>query len=187
MPRRPTNPLAAASRLLVDGTNLLHALHRDGEPLAAPAVVGRLRALVPAGVAVVVVLDGSPAPGEPSRRVVSGVEVHHAGRRPADDLLRQLAAARSSGTLVVTDDGALGADLRAIGASTAGTAWLAGRLARQRLGAPAAGRPAAPPTPASPRAGWDAGPDAEPDRPAWRPGRGATAKRGNPRRGHPRR
>jgi len=178
MTRHPPDPLHAASRLLVDGTNLLHALGRGPQPLPSAAVVGRLRALVPPGVTIVVVLDGPPAPGGGDRRVASGVEVRHAGRRPADDLLRELVGARPEGTLVVTDDGALAADLRAIGASTARTAWLAGRLARQRLDAPAAGRPAPPRPSAVPDR------DAEPERPAWRPGRRATVKRGNPRRGH---
>ena len=178
MSRRPLDPLLGASRLLVDGTNLLYALAGGPRPLPPTAVVGRLRALVPAGVRITVVLDGSPAPGARDRQVASGVEVRHAGRRPADDLLRELVAASPSGTLVVTDDGALAADLRATGASIAPTSWLAGRLARQRLGAPAAGRPTPVREPAEPER------DAGPERPAWRPGRRATVKRGNPRRGH---
>ena len=178
MPRRRPDPLLGASRLLVDGTNVLHALGDGTRPLPPAAVVGRLRALVPAGVRIVVVLDGTPAPGAPDRGITSGVEVRHAGRRPADDLLRELAVAAPAGTLVVTDDGALAAALRAIGASIAPTSWLATRLARQRLGAPAAGRPMPAQAPRVPDR------DAEPERPAWRPGRRATVKRGNPRRGH---
>jgi hypothetical protein len=175
MPRRRTNPLQAASRMLVDGTNLLHALG-DSVPLPPAAIVGRLRALVPPAVGLVVVLDGTPAPGARERHLSSGVEVRYGGRRSADAVLRDLVAAGPAGTLVVTDDRELAAGLRALGADIASTAWLAGVLGRQRLGAPAAGRPG-PVVAAAPEDHA-----AALDRPGWRPGRGATAKRGNPRR-----
>ena len=176
---RPLDPLAGVTRLLVDGTNLLHAIRRGPEPLPPTALTGRLRAIVAPGIGVVVVLDGSPAPGAIGRRIASGVEVRYAGRRPADDLLREMVAPAPEGTLVVTDDIALAESLRALGARTARAAWLAGRLARQRLESPSAGRPRAPLMPESPNA------EDEPERPAWRPGRGATTKRGNPKRGRP--
>jgi hypothetical protein len=179
MPSRRPDPLQAATRLLVDGTNLLYALNRGAPqpaPLPAPAVVGRLRALVPPGVAVVVVLDGAPAPGARDRRLVAGVDVRYAGRRPADALLRELVAAGHAGTLAVTDDRELAAELRALGADVAATSWLASLLARQRLGAPAAGRPTAPAATPPPEV------DEDRPRPGWQPGRGATVKRGNPRR-----
>jgi hypothetical protein len=195
--RRPSDPLAGATRLLVDGTNLLHALAEGGARLPAAALIGRIRALVPPGVAVTIVLDGAPAPGAVDRRVASGVEVRHSGRRPADDVIRELAAADPEGVLVVTDDGALAGALRALGARTAGTAWIAGRFGRQHLEAPAAGRPRSPAPPpagagrgapgvARPRGSGagSAGPDEDPA-PGWKPGRGSTRKRGNPRRGHP--
>jgi hypothetical protein len=174
---RPTaDPLDGTIRLLVDGTNLLHALARGPDPLPAAALIGRLRALVPAGVAVTVVLDGSPAPGGAGRRVAAGVEVRHAGRRSADALLTDLTAARPAGVLVVTDDQALTAALRSLGARTVRSRWLADRLGRQRLVAPAAGR-SRPPAPAQP-------PDETgEDRARWKPGRGATRKTGNPKRG----
>jgi hypothetical protein len=176
MTRRSADPLAGTTRLLVDGTNLLHALARGREPLPAAAVTGRLRALVEPGVAITVVLDGSPAPGAAERRVAAGVEVRYAGRRSGDALLGDLAAARPDGTLVVTDDHELGVGLRAVGARTARTAWLAERLGSQRLEAPAAGRsrPPGPPPGAA---------DGDEDTPRWKPGRGATRKTGNPKRG----
>jgi hypothetical protein len=177
MARRDADPLAGATRLLVDGTNLLHALARGGDPLPAAAVTGRLRALVQPGVAITVVLDGTPAPGATERRIASGIEVRYAGRRPADALLGDLAAMAPEGTLVVTDDHALGVGLRALGARTARTAWLAQRLGRQRLEAPAAGRPRSPAPPP---------PGDEDDAPRWKPGRGATRKTGNPKRGRAR-
>ncbi|MDA8237857.1 MAG: hypothetical protein M0T75_08255 [Chloroflexi bacterium] len=180
MPRASADPLRGTSHLLVDGTNLLHALGRGRGPLPAVALTGRLRALVPPGVTVVVVLDGAPAPGAAGRRVTSGVEVRHAGRRSADAVLRELAAASPDGTLVVTDDLALGASIRATGARTVRAGWLAERLAGQRLGAPAVGRPMPPPATMS----LDGAPGADRDEgPRWKPGRGATRKTGNPKRG----
>jgi hypothetical protein len=183
MPRPSADPLAGATRLLIDGTNLLYALARRGGPLPTVAVTGRLRALVPPGVAVTLVLDGSPAPGGISRRLTSGIEVRYSGRRSADALLGDLAAGpagSSDSTLVVTDDNDLAANLRAAGARTARTAWLAERLSRQRLEAPAAGRPR-PPAPA-PSAG-SGSPGSDDNAPRWKPGRGATKKTGNPKRG----
>jgi hypothetical protein len=140
-------------------------------------VIGRLRALVPPGVAITVVLDGAPAPGATERRLASGIEVRYSGRRPADALLGDLAAMAPEDALVVTDDHALGVGLRALGARTARTAWLADRLGRHRLEAPAAGRARPPATPATPGDGDDA------DARRWKPGRGATRKTGNPKRG----
>jgi hypothetical protein len=176
--RHPADPFKDTTRLLVDGTNLLHALARGGDRLPSAAVIGRIRALVPAGVAVTIVLDGPPAPGAHERRVASGVEVRHSNRRPADDVLRDLVAMAPEGTLVVTDDRELGHGLRMAGARLAGTPWLAERLGQQRLEAPAAAR-ARPPAPAR-------RPDEADDTAVrWKPGRGATRKTGNPKRGRP--
>jgi hypothetical protein len=195
MPRPGPDPLEGTARLFVDGTNLLHALGRarggtptEGAPLPAAAIVGRLRALVPAATAVTIVLDGMPAPGAIGRRVTSGVEVRYAGSRSADALLHDLARTTPNPelTLVVTDDIELGRALRALGARTAHGSWLAGRLDRQRLVAPAAGRPK---PPLVGRAGAGSGgtaADEDGDAPRWKPGRGATKKTGNPKRGHPR-
>ncbi len=185
---RDSDPLREATRLLVDGTNLLHALARDGGRLPAAALIGRIRAFVPPGVAVTIVLDGPPAPGATERRVTSGIEVRHANRRSADDVLRDLVAVEPQTALVVTDDRELAGSVRAAGARVTGTHWLAERLASQRLEAPAAGRTRAP-APPRPGAGRGApsptGPADAPDNERrWHPGRGATRKKGNPRRGH---
>jgi hypothetical protein len=195
MPRSAPDPLLGTARLFVDGTNLLHTLGRarggapaDGAPLPAAALVGRLRALVPAATAVTIVLDGMPAPGAIGRRVTSGVEVRYAGSRSADILLHDLARTTPNPelTLVVTDDIELGRALRRLGARTAHGSWLAGRLDRQRLVAPAAGRPK-PPSAANSAAGAGADRDGgDDDARRWKPGRGATKKTGNPKRGHPR-
>jgi hypothetical protein len=195
MPRSAPDPLEGTARLFVDGTNLLHALGRarggalaEGAPLPAAALVGRLRALVPAATAVTIVLDGTPAPGAVGRRVTSGVEVRYAGSRSADVLLHDLARTTPNPelTLVVTDDIELGRSLRALGARTAHGSWLAGRLDRQRLMAPAAGRPRPPLAGRAEPGSGRAVAEADGDAPRWKPGRGATKKTGNPKRGRPR-
>jgi hypothetical protein len=80
----------------------------------------------------------------------------------------------TAGLLVVTDDVALRNALRDRGARTAGSAWLIGRLQRSKLSSPSVGnrRP--------PRGSVE-----EEERAGWAPGRGATTKKGNPRRGRP--
>jgi hypothetical protein len=178
--------LEGIERLVVDGNNVLFALRRSPTPLPAAALIGRLRAIVPPSVAVVVVLDGAPEHGLVSRRVASGVEVRYAGRISADEVIARLVEQsypdRGLGTLVVTDDIELSNSIRRAGGRTVGNRWLIGRLESQRLSAPAIGRPA-PPTPsgASPDSRPDSDSDA-PEAPRWSPGRGATRKRGNPRR-----
>lgn len=184
----PRDPLTGTDRLLIDGTNLLHALSR--KPGAAPqaALIGRLRAIVPASIGIELVFDGAPDRGMRGERVASGLIVRHAGRRSADEVLlslvdetRAVAGAAATGALlVVSDDHALRASLRAKGARTAGSAWLLGRLERPKLSAPSVGNRRPPPVS---RPTEERDPDVE--RPGWNPGRGATTKRGNPRRRRP--
>jgi hypothetical protein len=183
----PRDPLIDTDRLLVDGSNFLHALARRGGPAPQAALIGRLRAAIPPAVGIELLFDGPPDPGMRDARIASGLIVRHAGRRSADEILLGLVdqargaagAAGAVGILVVTDDRELRSALRAKGARTAGTAWLLGRLERRRSAAPSVGN-RRPPSPAS------AGQAAEEDdgRP-WKPGRGATVKRGNPRRRRP--
>ena len=190
--------------MIVDGTNVLYALRRSPAPLPPAALIGRLRAIVPPGVEIVVVLDGSPEHGLVSRQVASGVVVRYAGRWTADEAITGLAehesAAGRAGLLVVTDDIELAASIRRAGGRTVRNGWLLDLLGRQRLSAPSAGRPAAPeaprgqgsarPTPgigASARSAAGSGPsgddsDADAGAPRWSPGRGATRKTGNGRR-----
>ena len=140
--------LEGITRLVVDGTNVLYALTRSSSPLPPAALIGRLRAIVPPGVAVVLVLDGSPEHGLVSRRVASGVEVRYSGRFTADEVILRLTehdfAADSAGLLVVTDDFELAASVRRVGGRTVRNGWLIDRLGRQRLSAPSTGRPMAP-------------------------------------------
>jgi hypothetical protein len=172
------DPLAETDRLIVDGSNLLPALARRGGAVPAAALIGRLRAAVPPAVAVELVFDGAPDPGLRGERIASGVVVRYSGRRTADeviiDTVGSVGRATAERLLIVTDDRELGGAVRARGARTAGTAWLIGRLERPRLASPSVGNrrpPAAPPTTGE-----------DPDRDPWQPGRGATTKRGNPRR-----
>ena len=191
---RDRDPLAATDLLVIDGTNLLHALSRT--PGAAPpaALVGRLRSIIPAAIGIELVFDGPAEHGLRNERIAAGVRVRYAGRRTADavivtrldDVRRDDGPEGTHALLVVTDDRDLRHAAHLRGARTAGAAWLLGRLDTPRLAAPSAGnpRPAAPPRrPAGTRT--DAGSDVdEPDgdRPRWQPGRGATTKKGNPRK-----
>ena len=167
-------------------------------PFPRAALIGRLRAVVPPGVAITVVLDGSPEHGLVARHIASGVEVRYSGRFTADDLIARLLdghGPEAAGTLVVTDDIELGQAVRRFGGRTARTGWLIGKLERQRLVAPTAGRPGLVPQAGSTigqgrrsgsNQGAGAGADgaanpADPDGPEparWAPGRGATRKRG---------
>jgi predicted RNA-binding protein with PIN domain len=152
--------LEGVERLVVDGTNVLHALRRSTTPLPAAALIGRLRAIVPPGVSVIVVLDGSPEHGLASRHVASGVEIRYGGRFTADEVIARLVeyefAASSPGTLVVTDDIELTGIVRRSGGRTTRNGWLIDRLDRQRLSAPSIGRPRAqrPNKPNEPPRGW---------------------------------
>jgi predicted RNA-binding protein with PIN domain len=167
--------LEGVDRLVVDGTNVLHALRRSADPLPAAALIGRLRAIVPAGVAVVVVLDGSPEHGLVSRRVAAGVEIRYSGRSTADELIIRLAerdfAEEAAGLLVVTDDHGLANAVRRVGGRTVRNGWLIEMLGRQRIASPSVGRPTTPPF--------------DPDRPTstWTPGSRASLKGTPPRAG----
>ena len=138
MPQPDRDPLAATGRLLIDGTNLLHALSRT--PGAAPpaALIGRLRGAIPAAVAIELVFDGPPERGLRDERIASGLTVRYSGPRTGDaviigliDDVRLLDGADGTATLlVVTDDRDLRHGSRLRGARTAGSAWLLGRLGR---------------------------------------------------------
>ena len=197
-----TDPLVGTERLLVDGSNLLYALGRGkGGPAPAATLVGRLRAVIPAAIRIEIVFDGPPDRGLHGTRIASGLTVRHSGRYSADSLIDRLVAdaigtggtpdaAHAAGTaiLVVTDDIELSRSVRRRGARTAGAAWLTRRFDRQVLSAPAIG--AKRPARDTARTGPSSGPGPsqgsdDDDRPRWQPGRGATKKTGNPKRGRP--
>ncbi len=180
MPYKTADPLASTEWLLVDGTNLLHALSKSSVAAPRSALIGRLRGVVPAPVAIDVVFDGPAEAGLRGERIASGLRVRYSGRRTADDLLLSLVDETRStdgpeGTaavLVVTDDRDLRHALHLKGARTARTSWLLGRLDRTTTRSTKP-RPAAPP---------GQGDDDADDGPRWEPGRGATVKKGNPRK-----
>jgi hypothetical protein len=177
-PGARTNPLIGTERLLVDGTNLLHALRR-GAPAAPPTtLIGRLRGVIEMPTRIELVFDGPPDPGLGHTRIASGLTVHYSGRISADALLANLVreAEHPDTILVVTDDIDLRHEIGRRGGRTASARWLVGRLERSRLAAPSVGqpKPALPPPPSA-----DSDDDAAS---TWRPGRGATAKKGNPKR-----
>ncbi|HEY8167911.1 MAG TPA: hypothetical protein VIF84_04295 [Candidatus Limnocylindrales bacterium] len=183
--------------LVIDGNNLLHrtaggldASGRPGGP-AARVLVPRLRAMVPEGCLVDLVLDGTPDPGGPMREKVGVVTIRHAGRRSADDAIVELVdgqrPADRAATVVVTDDRALADRVRRLGARHERIDWLQARLDLAHRGPRSADQSASvarsKPVGAG-RPATEADPQDE-DRTPWRPGRGATRKRGNPRRGRP--
>ena len=195
MPAPDRNPLAATYRLLVDGTNLLHSMSR-GVGAAPPAtLIGRLRAVVPAQVGIELVFDGPAERGLRGERIAAGTSVRYGGPRTADAVILSLVDVvrlvdgpdGTAGLLIVTDDRDLRHGARMRGARTAGSAWLLGRLGSGRLSSPSIGNPR-PPRPIAGAPGGAAGGapadgnDDESARPGWQPGRGATTKRGNPRR-----
>ena len=199
MPQPDRNPLAATDRLLVDGTNLLHALTRTGGPAPAAALIGRLRGAIPAPITIELVFDGPAERGLRNERIAAGVVVRYSGGRTADAVILAIVGDvhlldGSDGTahlLVVTDDRELRHSARLRGARTAGSAWLLGRLDSGRLSSPSVGNPrparpvrtaaTGPASTGSPATSSDGDP-AETDRQGWKPGRGATTKHGNPRR-----
>ena len=185
-------PFAGVGRLLIDGNNLLHRTSGSAGAGQVRLLLARLRQAVPAEVATLLMLDGHPAPGTGRRqRVAANLEVHHAGTQTADDALVGLLRAEPphtrGGQLLVSDDRALVERARTLGARTQRLAWLealltggagaGGRSAAVGLGS--GRRPSPRPTgrPAPEHRAGD-----EDEREPWRPGRGATRKRGNPRR-----
>lgn len=196
---RSADPLASTEWLMVDGQNLLHALSKSKVAAPRSALIGRLRGAVPLPIAIDVVFDGPSEPGLRGERIASGLRVRYSGARTADEVLLSLVdetrandgALGTAAILVVTDDRDLRHALTLKGARTAGTAWLLGRLERtvRPTGPRAPGRPRPSGTrPASQGSSGAGGPggaggdDESDDGPRWEPGRGATVKKGNPRR-----
>jgi hypothetical protein len=169
--------LTGIERLLVDGNNLLHRISGSADPGALRLLLAQLGVAIPPTIAAIVMLDGHPAPGTGRRqRVRRGLEIHHAGSLSADDallnLVRDLAPPARATVTLVSDDRALTERARHLGARTQRLAWLEQLLSVRPGRGSAIGAGSRPPTPASEEAG----------REPWKPGRGATRKRGNPRR-----
>jgi hypothetical protein len=186
------DPLVGVRRLLVDGTNLLHALAGGNARQPPSAVVGRLRAAIPPEIAIELVFDGPGERGLRGERIARDLAVRYGGRHSADTVLITLveeAGIASPGgaggvaeVLVVTDDRELRFAVARRGARTAGTGWLIRRLDRPRPGASGTTGHRRPPAPiAQPQPG-SLEEEASAEARRWSPGRGATRKRGNARR-----
>ena len=186
----PPGDLDDIELLLVDGDNLLHDVRGSRDEGGVAWLLPRLRGWRPDGVHIIVALDGHAPPGEARRkRATRGIDFHHSGSRSADDLLIDLVKAQPyagrARTAVVTRDRGLQDRARRSGAATRSVDW----LMRQVAGTGSSGG-----TEPKKRVGIGQGkpppkrhfeplePGAE-DRAAWQPGRGATRKKGNPRRG----
>ena len=152
--------MTGVERVLIDGSNLAYALGRGpggdaGAPRPAAGVLASVRAAFPSTVRVELVFDGAGNVGiaraGTSARAAENLFVEHSGRRSADRVIEatvesQLKADGPAGTwgiLVITDDRELRGIVQAKGARVAGTAWLAGRLARAAAGVGPAGGPSA--------------------------------------------
>jgi rRNA-processing protein FCF1 len=183
MPAAPRTPLDGTERLVIDGTNLLYHM---GNGTAAPpaAIIGRLRAAIPATVNIDLVFDGM-AHGVKGR-VAQGMQVRYGGRHSADQAILELAdeAATAAGggpaatarVLVVTNDRELRFRLESRGVRTVPLVWLTNRLDMPKLSSPAAGNRR--PTLGAGRPATQPGAVEEPERAGWKPGRGATSKTG---------
>jgi hypothetical protein len=187
----PRSPYDGTTRLIVDGTNLLYRIGRGGQAAPPAAVIGRLRAAVPAAIAIDLVFDG--VGHGVFGRLAQGMFVRYSGRRTADDVILDLAseAAMEAGgpagadtVLVITNDRELQHRLVNKGSRTAPLQWLINRMDLPVLAAPAAGNKRPPIGAGSPPPGGGgpnpAGRDDDTDRPRWKPGRRATVKTGTP-------
>jgi hypothetical protein len=139
---------------------------------------------------IVVAFDGHPASGEPGRgRAARGVEHVYSGSRSADDLLIDLLSAQPftgrARTAVVSGDGTLKQRVRRAGGMALTVAWLLGQLSRgpaRSGGVPSATGSIGRSRVRGATTGGDRPIDDDSSPAPWRPGRGATRKRGNPRR-----
>jgi rRNA-processing protein FCF1 len=163
--------------LLIDGNNLLHRVSRSVDEGAQRLLIAKIRATVPETLATVMMLDGhAAARTKRSEKVSKGFEIRHAGSITADDALMRIVfntpMQERHEITVVTDDRPLADRARTMGAHTRRLEWLEAILdapqprTSTNIGA---GR--------RPKPGFE-----PPERNPWSPGRGATRKRGNPKR-----
>lgn len=179
--------------LLIDGDNLLHAVRGSRDEGGVAWLLPRLSGWRPQNLRIVVGLDGHQAQGEASRkRVTRGIEFHHSGRRSADDMIIDLLMSQPyserSRTVVVTRDRGLQARATRAGGLTRSVDWLmrqvTGTTVKRASGAAASGaKPVGighgkPP----PKRHFDPPDPADESQSSWEPGRGATKKKGNPKR-----
>lgn len=168
------SPFDGTTRLIVDGTNLLYRLGGGGRAAPPAAVIGKLRAAVPKGIAIDLVFDGIGH--GVFGRLAEGMYVRYAGRKTADDVILDLTSetamqvGTAAGVLVVTNDRELRQRVLDKGGRTAPLQWLIDRMGLPVLQSAAPGNKR--PTPVTSTATDD-----DTKKP-WKPGRGATAKTG---------
>jgi hypothetical protein len=191
MPGGRRSPFDDTSTLIVDGTNLLYRLG-GGQAAPPAAIIGRLRATVPGPITIQLVFDGQGH--GVFGRLAQGMFVKYAGRRTADDLILDLASeaaleagggpAAGARVLVVTNDRELRDRLSVKGARTASLQWLVDRMGLPVLQSAAPGNRRPTIGAGKPRAGAGGpnSPGRDDERKAWKPGRGATAKTGTPKK-----
>lgn len=174
--------------LLIDGDNLLHDVRGIRDEGGVAWLLPRLSGWRPEHLRIVVGLDGHPPQGEGSRtRVTRGIEFHHSRSRSADDMLLDLLTAQPyadrSRTAIVTRDRGLQARASRAGGATRSVDWLMQQVAAGPAASGSTTRPIGIGQGKPPRSHHlDADDSAEDDRVGWQPGRGATRKKGNPRR-----
>jgi hypothetical protein len=188
--------LADIEVLLIDGNNLLHRVSGSVEEGVQRQLLARLRGAVPTTLATVVMLDGHAAAGTSrTEKIGRGMEIRHSGSRSADDALLDIVDrtpfAERAAMTIVTDDRALTDRAKHLGARTQRLAWLerlmdlptagaaTGGIGGGSVGSSRRARQQTQGTGGSPATTEGA---TDEDRPPWTPGRGATRKRGNPKR-----
>lgn len=186
-----TTGLEEIDLLLVDGDNLLHEVRGTRDESGVAWLLPRLRAWRPEHVHIIVGLDGHPPPSEPRRkRAAKGIEFHHSGSHSADDLLIYILKgqpyAGRARAAVVTRDRGLQDRARRAGAATRSVDWLVKQVAvpvSPPDGKADGARPVGIGQGKPPRHSSAAPTDNDAsDRRSWAPGRGATRKKGNPKR-----
>jgi hypothetical protein len=167
--------VSGVERLLIDGNNLLHRLSGGVDDQQQRTLLARLRGVLP-GVRKTIVFDGRRTGGSAVSPATAEIDVIYAGGSADDalvELVRALPATLVVRTVLVTDDRALADRARHAGVTSRRLDWLVTLLQP-------AGSPAHPSD--RQRRGDSYEPDDDERRP-WQPGRGATRKKGNPRRG----
>ena len=172
--------------LLIDGNNLLHRVAGSVEPGAQRLLLARLRGAIPPALATVLMLDGHADSGtQRTEKVGKGFEIRHSGSISADDAILRLIdkypPSDRAAITVVSDDRAFTERARRLGAHTQRLAWLENVMGMPgAVGAAiGAGKAPARQPPTTQASSAEA---TEDDRAPWRPGRGATRKKGNPKR-----
>lgn len=176
--------------LIIDGDNFLHEVRGTRDEGGVAWLLPRLADWRPKNLGILVTLDGHPAPGESRRpRAARGIHFQHSGSRSADDLivgkLEAMPYANRARTAVITRDHTLQQRARTAGGMVRSVDWLMQCISESPAAAPGSTRPVRIGQGKPPRGRHRPETASDPDeevRGGWQPGRGATSKKGNPRR-----